>query len=337
MTRSVTCPRMSAEAYLRAADPVLGALIDAVGPDGLGDARDGRPDDHYGALRARDRRPAALDEGGAHDLRAPDASATAAARRRRRELIADDLDAAARRGRPVESEGVLPALARRARRQRRAGARAPRRDARRGGRRRAGRRQGPRPVDGRHVPDVPPAAAPTSCPSATSASDAPSSAPTRCPACPIPRSSPRSPSRGARTARWRAGTCGGAWTTSRPERSAAAASDGADLLLVRDAERGAAAAGGDHVRVVDLEAGALEVVDVVDRRALARTAGSGRRRAGGCPCPRRPRRRRAAGRTRARTGSRSSRRRARRRAVRPSRPRCPGRRGTRGPSRRPCR
>lgn len=41
---------MSAEAHLRAADPVLGALIDAVGPDGLGDPRAGRPDDHYGAL-----------------------------------------------------------------------------------------------------------------------------------------------------------------------------------------------------------------------------------------------------------------------------------------------
>lgn len=37
-------------AHLRAADPVLGALIDGLGPDGLGDARDGRPADHYGAL-----------------------------------------------------------------------------------------------------------------------------------------------------------------------------------------------------------------------------------------------------------------------------------------------
>lgn len=41
---------MSAEAHLRSADTVLGALIDAVGPDGLGDAGAGRPDDHYGAL-----------------------------------------------------------------------------------------------------------------------------------------------------------------------------------------------------------------------------------------------------------------------------------------------
>ncbi|HEX4806053.1 MAG TPA: DNA-3-methyladenine glycosylase [Conexibacter sp.] len=41
---------MSVEAHLRAADPVLGALIDAVGADGLGDARAGRPADHYGAL-----------------------------------------------------------------------------------------------------------------------------------------------------------------------------------------------------------------------------------------------------------------------------------------------
>src|ERR1051325_7367010 len=43
-------PRPSPEDSLRRADPVLGALIDAVGPDGLGDARAGRPDDHYGAL-----------------------------------------------------------------------------------------------------------------------------------------------------------------------------------------------------------------------------------------------------------------------------------------------
>jgi len=36
--------------HLRAADPVLGQLIDRVGVDGLGDPRAGRPDDHYGAL-----------------------------------------------------------------------------------------------------------------------------------------------------------------------------------------------------------------------------------------------------------------------------------------------
>jgi DNA-3-methyladenine glycosylase II len=36
--------------YLRAADPVLRALIDEVGSDDLGDPRAGRPDDHYGAL-----------------------------------------------------------------------------------------------------------------------------------------------------------------------------------------------------------------------------------------------------------------------------------------------
>ena len=40
-----------AVAHLRAADPVLRALIDALGPDGLGDLRRGRPPaDHYGAL-----------------------------------------------------------------------------------------------------------------------------------------------------------------------------------------------------------------------------------------------------------------------------------------------
>ncbi|HUE28981.1 MAG TPA: DNA-3-methyladenine glycosylase [Solirubrobacteraceae bacterium] len=36
--------------YLRSADPVLRELIDEQGADGLGDARAGRPDDHYGAL-----------------------------------------------------------------------------------------------------------------------------------------------------------------------------------------------------------------------------------------------------------------------------------------------
>jgi DNA-3-methyladenine glycosylase II len=39
-----------AVAYLRDADPVLRAVIDDVGVDGLGDVRAGRPADHYGAL-----------------------------------------------------------------------------------------------------------------------------------------------------------------------------------------------------------------------------------------------------------------------------------------------
>jgi DNA-3-methyladenine glycosylase II len=39
-----------AVAHLRASDPVLRALIDAVGPDTMGDSRAGRPADHYGAL-----------------------------------------------------------------------------------------------------------------------------------------------------------------------------------------------------------------------------------------------------------------------------------------------
>src|SRR3954470_6723556 len=50
--------------------------------------------------------------------------------------------------------------------------------------------------------------------------------------------------------------------------SAGRRSDGGDLFLLGDPERGAAAAGRDHVRVVDLEAGALEALDVVDDRAL---------------------------------------------------------------------
>ncbi len=37
-------------AALRAADPVLRAVIDEIGVDGLGDPRAGRPSDHYGAL-----------------------------------------------------------------------------------------------------------------------------------------------------------------------------------------------------------------------------------------------------------------------------------------------
>jgi DNA-3-methyladenine glycosylase II len=40
---------MTPETHLRAADPVLGALIDALGPDER-DPRAGRPADHYGAL-----------------------------------------------------------------------------------------------------------------------------------------------------------------------------------------------------------------------------------------------------------------------------------------------
>ncbi len=41
---------VEAVAHLRAADPILRAVIDEVGVDGLGDRRAGRPHDHYGAL-----------------------------------------------------------------------------------------------------------------------------------------------------------------------------------------------------------------------------------------------------------------------------------------------
>src|SRR3954454_6750961 len=44
--------------------------------------------------------------------------------------------------------------------------------------------------------------------------------------------------------------------------------DGGDLFLFLHAEGGAAAAGRDDVRVVDLEAGTLHGLDVVDDRAL---------------------------------------------------------------------
>jgi DNA-3-methyladenine glycosylase II len=37
-------------AHLRASDPVLRGLIDAIGPDNLGDRRRGRPRDHYSVL-----------------------------------------------------------------------------------------------------------------------------------------------------------------------------------------------------------------------------------------------------------------------------------------------
>jgi DNA-3-methyladenine glycosylase II len=40
---------MAAEAHLRRVDPVLGALIEALGPEDPA-RRDGRPSDHYGAL-----------------------------------------------------------------------------------------------------------------------------------------------------------------------------------------------------------------------------------------------------------------------------------------------
>ncbi|MGA2011101.1 MAG: DNA-3-methyladenine glycosylase [Solirubrobacteraceae bacterium] len=39
-----------AVAHLRASDPVLGAIIERIGINGLGDRRRGRPRDHYGAL-----------------------------------------------------------------------------------------------------------------------------------------------------------------------------------------------------------------------------------------------------------------------------------------------
>ena len=36
--------------HLRAADPVLGAIIDRYGPDGLSERREGGQQEHYGAL-----------------------------------------------------------------------------------------------------------------------------------------------------------------------------------------------------------------------------------------------------------------------------------------------
>jgi DNA-3-methyladenine glycosylase II len=45
-----TAVPLSAVEHLRAADPVLREVIDEVGVEGPGDARSGRPPDHYGAL-----------------------------------------------------------------------------------------------------------------------------------------------------------------------------------------------------------------------------------------------------------------------------------------------
>src|SRR6185295_9538112 len=57
-------------------------------------------------------------------------------------------------------------------------------------------------------------------------------------------------------------------TTRRRAPRRTRGSDRRDLFLVGHPERGAAAAGRDHVRVVDLEAGALQALDVVHDRAL---------------------------------------------------------------------
>lgn len=50
MSRSAPGDHLRAVEHLRAADATLAGVIDAIGIDGLGDRRRGRPDDHYGAL-----------------------------------------------------------------------------------------------------------------------------------------------------------------------------------------------------------------------------------------------------------------------------------------------
>ena len=60
--------------HLRAADPVLRKLIDAVGVDGLRDRRRVPVPRPLRGACALDRRPAAVDQGGARDLRAADRS-----------------------------------------------------------------------------------------------------------------------------------------------------------------------------------------------------------------------------------------------------------------------
>ena len=99
-------------AHLRAADPVLRDLIDALGPDD-GDRRSRSPDRPLRCAGAIDRRPAALDQGRGRDLRATDralrrspADAGGGARRRPRGVAC--------RRRAVARKGRLPALTRRA-------------------------------------------------------------------------------------------------------------------------------------------------------------------------------------------------------------------------------
>ncbi len=45
-----TAAQRKARTHLREADPVLAALIEELGPQGLDDGRDGSPHDHYGTL-----------------------------------------------------------------------------------------------------------------------------------------------------------------------------------------------------------------------------------------------------------------------------------------------
>ena len=92
--------------------------------------------------------------------------------------------------------------------------------------------------------------------------------------------------------------------------------DRGHLFVLRDAEGRAAAAGGDDVRVVDLEARRPAATRRSRWWSRRRRAGSGCRRAGAARCARRSRRRPSARRRRAGTGSPSIHRPARRRAGR---------------------
>ena len=159
------------------------------------------PGDHYGALvrsivgqQLSVNAARAIYGAAARALRRPRADAGGGPRRRPR--------GAARRGRAVAREGRVPALAGRARRLGRARARPPRTSSSdeevmaeldRG--------QGHRRVDRAHVPDVPARAARRPRRRRPRRSAARSSAPTASPSCRRRPSSPRSPSRGGRTAR----------------------------------------------------------------------------------------------------------------------------------------
>ena len=193
----------------------MARLIDDGGPLPAKPGRRGRPEDPYGvlvrAITGQQLSVKAADSIWKRFVERFGAHADARADPRRRPR------GAAGGVRLQPGQGRLPALAGRARRLRRAGARPAARPARRGGHPRADGRQGHRRVDRPHVPDVHAPAARRAAdrrPRGAQRGDARVRARR---ARPRPPSSRRSPSPGVRTGRAPAYTCGGAWTTSPPD------------------------------------------------------------------------------------------------------------------------
>ena len=285
---------------------------------------------------ARDRRPAAVDDAPRARSTGGCSTSSAAARRRRRRCSTTTPRRCARRsGCRAPRSAYLRSLAEHVRRGELDLDRA-----RRAARRRGDRASSPRSrasASGRAhmflMFQLEPAGRPRR--SATSASARASARLRAARSCRRRPSWRRSPSRGARTARSRA-ACSVALAGQRPAEGATSVRARRRLrlfVLTRNEEPQPQAA--TTFGLFDLEAGALERLDVVDRPSRRRTGGSAHRRAAEARGPRRRRRRRAARRTRAGTGSRSSRR--------PDADAQPGRRGvgllrgrgTRGPSRAP--